>query len=72
MCTKAAQCECKVDVMNTQRQVEEDRENLYKHVHGGGKKGLRNKHTRDATVAIKLFQFGSPAHTHTHTRENQI
>lgn len=59
MCTKAAQCECKVDVMNTQRQVEEDKENLYEHVHGGGKKG----HTRDATVAIKLIQFGSPAHT---------
>lgn len=44
MCTKAAQCECKVDVMNTQRQVEEDKENLYEHVHGDGKKGLRNKH----------------------------
>lgn len=62
MCTKAAQCECKVDVMNTQRQVEEDRENLYEHVHRGGKKGLRNKQTRDGTVAIKLIQFGSPAH----------
>lgn len=45
MWTKAAQCECKVDVMNTLRQVEEDREKLYKHVHRGGKRGLRNKHT---------------------------
>lgn len=41
MWTKAAQCECKVDVMNTQRQVEEDGGKLYEHVQGGGKKGVQ-------------------------------
>lgn len=53
---------------NTQRQVEEDREKLHKHVHGGGKEELRIKHTCDATAAIKLIQFGLAADA----LENQI